>query len=84
MPRYRLKPPEVDAIQYVRANLSAVLDFCSGVLSFPDPAFPDKAYLDTVGGTVKLSANDWIIRNDAMEFSLMRPAEFAATYELVA
>jgi hypothetical protein len=90
MPRYRKKPVEIEAMQFVGLDsYMAIVDWYKATtvstlsaeeaLSFRMPIM----LIATLEGTMAANPGDWIIRGVKGEFYPCKPDIFAATYEEV-
>jgi hypothetical protein len=93
--RFRKKPVEVDAIQWVGDNIDDVLEFVFDEASAPlpstdgpeagighTPAFGE-LMIPTLEGDHTASLRDWIIRGVQGELYPCKPDIFEASYERV-
>lgn len=78
MTRFRKKPVEIDAVQFI-GNNEEILAFC------PDAffTFSGELVIKTLEGRHEASFKDWIIKGVKGEFYPCKPDVFALTYELV-
>lgn len=97
MPKFRKKPVEIEAIQYLGvSNLEEALKFTGKTvgwdgMSFQSmqaykdfvASFDEKFKISTLEGDVYASPGDWIIKGVAGEFYPCKPNIFQATYLLV-
>lgn len=84
--RFKKRPVEVDAIQYLREqNIMQVQDFFGkdNKLAFVYDPHMNDYYIKTLEGDMKVSTGDWIIRGVAGEYYPCKPDIFEATYEAV-
>lgn len=84
--RYRSKPSEIDAIQWLGTNGAEVVAFAPGKVALPNP--PDTSTLLIIAGVggqqgwVPVSLGDWLGRNpDESDLWPIEAARFAAKYE---
>ena len=80
--RFRKKPVEIEAIQYVGTNLVQVAQF----IADRDGQFiPSIGQIDivTLEGTMTASPGDWVICGTEGELYPCKPDAFAATFEPV-
>src|SRR6478609_8223169 len=85
---YRKKPVEIEAVQFSRANGTAVAKWCGGRHNAEAKASdPTDVYesisIPTLEGVMTASIGDFIIRGVQGEFYPCKPDIFAATYEAV-
>ena len=85
MPKYRKKPVEIDAIQWTGQNLAAVLGFIDDTKTGTDVVDINGSAktlgIQTLEGTMRADAGDWIIRGVKGELYPCKPDIFEATYE---
>lgn len=82
--RYRKKPVEIEAIQYLHNdNRKEYEGFVSGGSLVYDKESMDRAYIRTLEGDIKLSYGDYIIKGNDGEFLPCKPNIFAEIYELI-
>ena len=85
MPKYRKKPVEVSAIQWSGKNLAAVLGFIDDTKTGTDVVDINGSAktlgIQTLEGTMRADAGDWIIRGVKGELYPCKPDIFEATYE---
>ena len=82
--KYRKKPGVIDAVQWTGANVDEVLGFILAAGSARrHPSSPQSIFLDTLEGTMRADAGDWIIRGVKGEFYPIKDEIFRATYEAV-
>jgi hypothetical protein len=80
--RYRKRPVEVEAVQFVGTNIVEIAQF----IADRDGQFiPTLGYIDivTLEGTMTASPGDWVICGVAGELYPCKPDIFEATYEPV-
>ena len=82
MARYRKKPVEIEAVQYLGfdANGEECELFLDGSFESHLPS-QDKIEIRTLEGPITASRGDWIIRGVQGEHYPCKPDIFAATYE---
>ena len=80
MPRFRKKPVEVDAIQFVGGNRDQISDFVGKDLLLETQGTPT---IQTLEGDMKVSIGDWVIKGVQGEFYPCKPDIFAQTYDKV-
>lgn len=79
--KYRKKPVEVEAMQYLREeNICKAQDFCKDL--FYD-AESNEYYIRTLEGNMLVNKYDYIIKGVKGEFYPCKPNIFELTYELV-
>ncbi|AOE44990.1 hypothetical protein SEA_TWISTER6_81 [Gordonia phage Twister6] len=78
--RYRKKPVEIEAIEYLGTNDPSVAEWCGGTLIALGQGFW-KIEISTLEGPVTASPGDWIIRGVKGEFYPCKPDIFAETYD---
>ena len=82
MGRYRKKPVEIDAIQFV--DLSTVIDWIEQLRAEVSwTVSPLAITIPTLEGDMTASRGDWIIRGVKGEFYPCKPDIFEATYDFV-
>lgn len=84
MPKFRKKPVEIEAIQYVPGGQSLVESWMvgHGARNQFGVAF-DNVVIHTLEGTMTANPGDWIIRGVKGEFYPCKPDIFATTYDEV-
>lgn len=83
MARYRKKPIEIEAVQWIgEQNCAEAFGFL-GLEHPEDELDHSEIHIDTLEGTMTAQQGDWIIRGVAGEFYPCKPDIFAATYEAV-
>jgi hypothetical protein len=84
MPKFRKRPVEVEAVQFIDSpeSLSEILDW-AGKAVVVDRLLSGRAhlYVRTAEGTMHVSLGDWVIKGVAGEFYPCKPDIFARTYE---
>lgn len=86
MGKFRKKPIEIEAIQYVggkNGNEDALLAFAGQALSICCYGYGHRIHIQTEEGTLMASPGDWIIRGVEGEIYPCKPSVFDATYEAV-
>lgn len=80
MAQYRKRPVVIDAVQWNGDNRQAISFFCAdaGFLSNSTVCL-----IETLEGTMRANAGDWIIKGVKGEFYSCKPDIFALTYEPV-
>ncbi len=78
--KYRKKPIVIEAMQYRKHKIAAVLDFCDELKYNPHN---NEYYVNTLEGTMKVSEGDYIIQGVNGEFYPCKPDIFEKTYEKV-
>ena len=82
MAKFRKKPVEIEAIQYLREeNICAVQDFVGENIKYC--AETNEYYIDTLEGKLHCTYRDWIIKGVNGEFYPCKPDIFEKTYEKV-
>lgn len=95
MTAYRLKPANIEAVQFDGATVgdpAARPAWVPAVIREPGEGVPalltrafwyfaGRLYVGTPTGDRAVQAGEWIIRNSDGDLSVMDPARFAATYE---
>lgn len=82
--RYRKKPVQVEAIQWLGNNSLEIVEWINhngGNARYL--ADSDTIYIGTLEGPLTTSLYDWIIKGVAGEFYPCKPDIFEQTYELV-
>lgn len=86
--RFRKKPVEIEAMQFVVGEIDAVLEWVAGhggkIGTYRDLFDDPYLEIETLEGVMEASLGDWIIRGVKGEFYPCKPDIFAATYEHVA
>ena len=86
MARYRKKPVVIEAVQYDGANHEEVIAFVGDGPFFGKGAMLDRAgnvIIATLGGSMRTTPRDYVIRGVQGEHYPCKPDIFQATYELV-
>lgn len=80
MARYRKRPVEIEAVQYLYPASQApeIAEWCGGKVG--DDGL---IYIPTLEGVMTVSINDFVIQGVQGEFYPCKPDIFAATYEAV-
>lgn len=78
--KFRKKPVVIEAIQWNGEN-QIELGLFMNVLTLE--TMMDKAYIQTLEGTMTATVGDWIIKGVKGEFYPCKPDIFESTYELV-
>ena len=90
--RYRTKPCEIEAIQWVHDNTKEVIEFCEGNAEYfiNDAAWQvhkappvEGLKIHTLEGDIYASINDYIIKGLKGEFYPCKPDIFEKKYEFV-
>lgn len=83
--RYRKKPIEIDAIQYIGNNVSEIENFVgTNLLHYNTQEENDyQLGIPTLEGIMKASIGDYIIRGAKGEFYPCKPDIFKITYDEV-
>ena len=81
--KFRKKPVVIEAVQWTGANVDEVLGFIvtkgSARRGLGDER--NALFIDTLEGTMRADASDWIIKGVKGEFYPCKPDIFVATYE---
>ena len=80
MARYKIKPCEIEAIQWTGENLIELLDWGQGNILWNDV---DDLFIDTLEGRLKADINDYIIKGLKGEFYPCKPDVFEKKYERI-
>jgi len=93
MAKYRKKPVEIEAMQFIGTNANEILEFLKtsarpierkrGVTNPQVNESEIKILIKTLEGTMEASSCDWIIKGVNGEFYPCKPDIFAKTYEAV-
>lgn len=84
MPRFRKRPVEVEAVQWVNWNTVEIADFMGASPLFgSDGKGREWVEIHTLEGAMRAEKGDWIIRGVKGEFYPCKPDIFAETYEEV-
>ncbi|WP_025846552.1 hypothetical protein [Brevibacillus agri] len=85
MPKYRKKPVEIEAIQFVDTSerITEISDFCGEDIGVDYSVSPPVLRIYTLEGTMTASVGDYIIKGVKGEFYPCKPDIFAETYEEV-
>lgn len=86
MAKYRKKPVEIEAMEFVGSPREAtkVIDWAlesGGTIRYHDEGSREHLSINTLEGTMTASVGDFIIRGVQGEFYPCKPDIFAATYE---
>jgi hypothetical protein len=88
--RYRKKPVEIEAIRFLGDNATDCIDWIlagDGTARYHDPSDGlgslRQIAIDTLEGTMRADAGDWIIRGVKGEYYPCKPDIFEATYQPV-
>lgn len=87
--KFRKKPVEIDAIQFIDGNSVEIANFIiDGGGSFravthPRDGSKDEIFIQTLEGEMKAINGDWVIKGIKGEFYPCKPDVFEATYEAV-
>jgi hypothetical protein len=82
MPKFRKKPVEIEARQFIEGAGDEIAEWCGGMYGDSFVYGPCVA-INTLEGVMRALPGDWIIRGVAGEFYPCKPEIFRATYELV-
>lgn len=80
--KFRTKPCEIEAVQWMGSNYIEVAAFMGGKLVVQQPA-TGRIYIDTLEGRMYANAGDWIVKGLKGEFYPCKPDIFAMKYERV-
>ncbi len=84
MPRYRKKPVEIEAIRWTGENINEVYAFAEAHTDVPALTVQDgNVAVETLEGTMRAEAGDWIIRGVHGELYPIKPDIFEETYDPV-
>jgi hypothetical protein len=82
MVKYRKKPVEIEALQWLGDNYKEIKDFCN--ISFGvNETSGFNLYVHTLEGIMKASIGDYIIKGVQGEFYPCKPDIFKETYDIV-
>jgi hypothetical protein len=83
--KYRKKPVEIDAIQWVSDNIEQVYEMLGDNLIINTDEDKDevKHFINTLEGKMEMSWGDYIIKGVKGEFYPCKPDIFEMTYEKV-
>lgn len=78
--KYREKPVEVEAIEWLGNNTQEVLDFCGGRAHY----IPRSCYIEiqTLADTLRAVPGNFIVRDEHNEFFIYDAKTFEETYEV--
>ena len=76
--KYKTKPCEIEAIQWIGDNLIELLDWGQGDILWNDV---DDLYIETLEGRLKADVGDYIIKGLKGEFYPCKPDVFHKKYE---
>lgn len=83
MPKFRKKPVVIEAVQYTVETCREAHAFLGYGHPRPDDACGLGIEIETMEGTMVVSAGDWIIKGVNGEFYPCKPDIFEKTYEPV-
>jgi len=88
MPKFRKKPVEIEAIQFVGENAEELVNWIGGNSDWYQRYFMGKPEtkvieIPTLEGTMEAVEGDWIIQGVQGEFYPCKPDIFEQTYEAV-
>jgi hypothetical protein len=85
MAKYRKKPVEIEALQFVSDNIETVYEMLGDNLIVTTPVVGDGLYhfIRTLEGDMELSWNDYVIKGIKGEFYPCKPDIFELTYDKV-
>lgn len=82
--KFRKKPVEVEAVQFVEGKPGVVIDFLGAAgLAVKDGNKVVFFRIETIEGVMRAEHGDWIIKGIAGEFYPCKPDIFEQTYEPV-
>ena len=83
--KYRKKPVEIDAIQWVSDNIEQVYEMLGDNLIINTDKAKDevKHFINTLEGKMEMSWGDYIIKGVKGEFYPCKPDIFELTYEKI-
>ena len=88
--KFRKKPVEVEAIQWVGDNLAQIRNLAGDKVYYDDPVIiigyrviPHNLRIRTPVGEWGVTYGDWIIKFSDGEFAVCRDETFATIYELI-
>ena len=83
--KYRKKPVEIDAIQWVSDNIEQVYEMLGDNLIINKDEDEDKVkhFINTLEGKMEMSWGDYIIKGVKGEFYPCKPDMFELTYEKI-
>jgi hypothetical protein len=83
MGRYRKKPVEIEAIQFVSDNIEKVYEMLGNNLTVTPSADGERLhhYIRTLEGDMEISWNDYIIKGVKGKFYPCKPDIFELTYD---
>ena len=83
--KYRKKPVEIDAIQWVSDNIEQVYEMLGDNLIIDTDEDEDevKHFINTLEGKMEMSWGDYIIKGVKGEFYPCKPDIFEMTYEKI-
>ena len=83
--KYRKKPVEIDAIQWVSDNIEQVYEMLGDNLIINTDEDKDevKHFINTLEGKMEMSWGDYVIQGVKGEFYPCKPDIFELTYEMV-
>jgi hypothetical protein len=83
MDKYRKKPVEIEAIQWVSDNIEQVYEMLGDTLIINTDEDVVKHFINTLEGKMEMSWGDYIIKGVKGEFYPCKPDIFELTYEKV-
>ena len=81
MARYKTKPCEIEAIQYIVDNLAEILQWGKGDIIFD--VVNGNIYIDTLEGRMRADVYDYIIKGLRGEFYPCKPDVFEKKYDRI-
>ena len=83
MDKYRKKPVEIEAIQWVSNNIEQVYEMLGDTLIINTDEDEVKHFINTLEGKMEMSWGDYIIKGVKGEFYPCKPDIFELTYEKI-
>jgi hypothetical protein len=85
MGKYRKKPAEIEAIQFISDNIEKVYEMLGDNLIVEPLDGGDnlKHFINTLEGNMEISWNDYVIKGVKGEFYPCKPDIFELTYEQI-
>ena len=87
--KFRKKPVVIEAIQYTKDNIHAVMDFVERLRNKDNSEYmlykaaENEYFIMTLEGNMKISKNDYLIQGVNGEFYPCKPDIFDKTYDIV-
>lgn len=85
--RFRKKPEEVEAIQFIEGNTAEVCEYLDSAnasystIPHPDGPAQDQVFIHTLNGDLRAVDGDWIVKGDGGEPYPVHPDAFASMYD---